>query len=88
MCIICKFKCVCGLCCVQIGNACSTLGSPQIKEDVTGDEIQSKFWCYFCSVEVQKHLIFDGRSYLANAGLLEHISRLLLITDFNCYFTC
>jgi len=62
----------------QVANALSTLGSPQIEEDVTGDKIWSKFWCYFCSEDVQQHLAFDSRSYLANSGLLEHISRLFV----------
>jgi len=56
------------------------LASPQVKEvaatDAT-DEIHSKFWCYFCSEDVQQHLAFDGHLYLLYAGLFEHISRLL-----------
>lgn len=76
---------------MQIGNACSTLGSPQIIEDATGDEIRSKFWCYFCSEDVQQHLMFDGRSYLASAGLIGHISRLLfeqLLLLLMFFFVC
>ena len=53
--------------------------SPLIKEDVTGTEIQSKFWCYFCSEEQKRHFAFDGRTYLVHAGLLEHISRLFFL---------
>lgn len=59
-----------------------TLGNPQIKEDAAGEKIWSKFWCCFCSEEVQQHLVFDGWSYLANCGLLEHISRLILLQTY------
>jgi len=52
-----------------------------MKEDASGGETESKFWCYFCSEEAEQHLAFDGRSYLVNAGLLEHISRLIVLVS-------
>ncbi|XP_062844701.1 coiled-coil domain-containing protein 84 [Trichomycterus rosablanca] len=56
----------------KVKEARRTIKCPQVlKFDAT--EHETKFWCYCCGAEVQKH-VTDGKVTVLHGGLLEHIS--------------
>ena len=61
----------------QIQDARATLDKPEI--EVVSFEQGSKFWCYFCTEEIPKHLPLDV-CVVKYGGLLEHIARFELYT--------